>query len=52
VDILDALALARAAQSERQPASNLDLNGDGVVNRRDADLIARQAVKLEKGVKL
>src|SRR6516165_6854498 len=37
VDILDAFQLAREIQSGAKPA--LDLNGDGVVDQRDADLI-------------
>src|ERR1043166_4046091 len=48
VDILDALALARQSRSGKTPA-HLDLNGDGVVDRRDAEIIATHAVKLEKG---
>ena len=48
VDILDALALARTVQTGGQ-TSSLDLNGDGVVDRRDVEQIASQAVKLEKG---
>lgn len=48
VDILDAFALARAVQAGDQPPSP-DLNGDGVVNQRDAEQIAAQAVRLEKG---
>jgi hypothetical protein len=48
VDILDALVLARAVQAGGQ-APSPDLNGDGVVNLRDAEQIAAQAVKLGKG---
>lgn len=48
VDILDAFALARAVRGGDQPSS-LDLNGDGTVDGRDAEQIAAQAVKLEKG---
>lgn len=49
VDILDAFLLARHLQSGDKPELNLDLNGDGVVDHRDAETIAAQAVKLEKG---
>ena len=48
VDILDAFALARQVESGHA-ASALDLNADGVVDRRDAEVIATRAVKLEKG---
>jgi hypothetical protein len=48
VDILDAFALARAVREGGQPVLP-DLDGDGAVDRRDADQIATQAVKLEKG---
>lgn len=48
VDILDAFALARQVKSGGA-ASALDLNADGVVDRRDAEVIAGHAVKLEKG---
>jgi len=48
VDILDAFALARQVKSGGA-ARALDLNGDGVVDRRDAEVIATRAVKLEKG---
>jgi hypothetical protein len=48
VDILDAFALARQVR-DGKTAANLDFNGDGVVDRRDAEIIAAHAVKLEKG---
>jgi len=47
VDILDAFALARTLQ--RGAVKGPDMNGDGVVNRADVDIIAAQAVKLKKG---
>ena len=47
VDILDAFSLARSLQ--RGAVNGPDLNGDGVVNRADVDIIAAQAVKLKKG---
>jgi hypothetical protein len=49
VDILDAFQLARELQSGTKPSPALDLNGDDIVDRRDAEIIAAQAVKLEKG---
>lgn len=49
VDILDAFQLARELQSGTKPAPGLDLNGDGVVDQRDAALLADHAVRLEKG---
>ena len=49
VDILDAFQLARETQSSAKPEA--DLNSDGIVDRRDAELIASHAVKLEKGGK-
>lgn len=52
VDILDAFQLAREIQSGGNPGSIADLNNDGIVDRRDAELIATQAVKLEKGGQL
>jgi Dockerin type I domain len=51
VDILDAFQLARNIQSGAKPVPEVDLNGDGIVDRRDAELIATHAVKLEKGGK-
>jgi hypothetical protein len=47
VDILDAFQLARELRAGKKPA--VDLNGDGVVDERDADVIATRAVSLEKG---
>lgn len=49
VDILDAFQLAWQLQSGDPPGPNLDFNGDGVVDHRDVNTIAAQAVKLEKG---
>jgi hypothetical protein len=51
VDILDAFQLAREIQSGAVPATITDLNNDGIVDRRDAEFIATQVVKLEKGGK-
>jgi hypothetical protein len=47
VDILDAFALARRVQ--QGGVTGPDMNGDGVVNRTDVDIIAAQAVKLKRG---
>ena len=49
VDIIDAFQLARELQSGQKAAAGLDLNDDGVVDQRDVEIIAAQAVKLEKG---
>ena len=49
VDVLDAFALARQLKTGRAPSLQLDVNGDGVVDERDVQAIAAQAVKLEKG---
>jgi hypothetical protein len=49
VDIRDALALAMEIQAGVHMNAELDVNGDGVVDRRDAEAIAALAVKLEKG---
>jgi hypothetical protein len=49
VDILDAFKLARhvAAGDTLSPA--WDFTQDGLVDRRDADALARQAVRMERG---
>jgi hypothetical protein len=48
IDILDAMALARLI--ERGSASaGFDFNGDGVIDRRDVELLAARAVDLERG---
>lgn len=49
VDILDAFALARKMNGASKASSGPDINGDGVVDERDVQLIAAQAVKLAKG---
>jgi hypothetical protein len=48
VDILDAFVLARQVESGQIANHALDLNGDGVVDRSDADLIAVRAVSLDQ----
>jgi len=50
VDILDAFTLARHIESTSQPDLKLDINGDGLVNRDDVDLVAFAAVRLDKGI--
>ena len=47
VDILDAFALARKVQ-QGTVSTEFDMNGDGIVDSRDIDAIAGQAVKLER----
>jgi hypothetical protein len=64
VDILDAFKLAKhietASPAERDPILQIDrkmgtqkewdINGDGVIDRSDVDIVARAAVRLDKGV--
>jgi hypothetical protein len=50
VDILDAFKLARHIKAGLQPSKKWDMNGDGLVNRKDVDLVAFAAVRLDKGV--
>jgi hypothetical protein len=50
VDILDAFKLARYIKSAAHPDKKWDMNGDGLVNRKDVDLVAFAAVRLDKGV--
>ena len=57
VDILDAFKLARQIESAGLTKTSLslqkqgwDINGDGLVNRNDVDLVALAAVRLDKGV--
>jgi hypothetical protein len=49
VDILDAFILAKKLQVEPSSDPRLDMNGDGVIDRRDVETIAAHAVSLEKG---
>jgi len=49
VDIFDAFSLARQLERGQKLDPRWDFNGDGVVDRRDVEAMARQAVKLEKG---
>jgi len=57
VDILDAFRLARYVESADRAEQSLslqrqgwDINGDGLINRDDVDLVAFAAVRLDKGV--
>jgi hypothetical protein len=59
VDILDAFKLARHIESESTGRAETslslrkqgwDINGDGLVNRNDVDLVASAAVRLDKGI--
>jgi Dockerin type I domain len=49
LDVLDALALARAVEAGQALSPAWDLTGDGVVDRGDADALARRLVDLERG---
>ena len=48
VDILDAFKLARHIESADRTDKKWDINEDGVVNRKDVDLVALAAVRLDK----
>ena len=50
VDILDAFKLAREIESARPAKRDWDVNGDGLVDRHDVDVVAFAAVRLDKGV--
>lgn len=50
VDILDAFKLARQIELASDAGLNLDINGDGLIDRGDVDAIALAAVSLDKGV--
>ncbi len=50
VDILDAFKLARHIESVERTETKWDINGDGLVNSNDVDLVASAAVRLDKGV--
>jgi hypothetical protein len=49
VDILDAFVLAKKLQGPPLSDPKLDMNGDGVIDRRDVETIAAHAVSLGKG---
>jgi hypothetical protein len=48
VDILDAFLLARALDRDKPLLPEWDVNGDGVIDHRDADAIAAAAVRLDR----
>ncbi|MBC8217679.1 MAG: hypothetical protein H8E73_04385 [Planctomycetes bacterium] len=50
VDILDAFKLARQIELASNTRTDLDINGDGLINRDDVDVVALAAVSLDKGV--
>ncbi len=50
VDILDALKLACYVESAVRTDKKWDINGDGLVNSNDVDLVASVAVRLDKGI--
>ena len=49
VDILDAFALAKRLKQGTVSDLRLDVNGDGIVDERDMQIIASEAVKVNKG---
>ena len=49
VDILDAFALARQIRDSDEEEEEWDINGDGLVNQKDVDVVALAAVSLERG---
>ncbi len=48
VDILDAFKLARHVEFSERTEKKWDINGDGLVDRNDVDLVALAAVRLDK----
>jgi hypothetical protein len=50
VDILDAFKLARHIETAGRTETEWDINGDGVIDHRDVDMVAHAAVRLDKGV--
>jgi hypothetical protein len=50
VDILDAFKLAKHIESADHTETKWDLNGDGLIDRNDVDVVAYAAVRLNKGV--
>ena len=50
VDILDAFKLARRIELASYTSADMDINGDGLINRGDVDAVAMAAVSLDKGV--
>jgi hypothetical protein len=50
VDILDAFKLARHIETNSPAEKAWDVNGDGLIDRSDVDIVAHAAVRLDKGV--
>ncbi|MBN2592979.1 MAG: hypothetical protein JXA81_05675 [Sedimentisphaerales bacterium] len=50
VDILDAFKLAKQIETAGRTETEWDLNGDGLIDRSDVDMVAFAAVRLHKGV--
>ncbi len=50
VDILDAFKLARYVESSERTEKKWDVNGDGLVNNDDVDMVAFAAVRLPEPV--
>ena len=50
VDILDAFKLAKHIESTGPAETEWDINGDGLIDRSDVDVVALAAVRLDKGV--
>jgi hypothetical protein len=50
VDILDAFKLARHIETADRTETEWDINGDGLIDRNDVDVVALAAVRLDKGV--
>jgi hypothetical protein len=49
VNILDAFAMARSLEKQDTTEKHWDFNGDGVVDRRDVDVVAYAAVRIPEG---
>jgi len=49
VNILDAFQLARELRSRGTLSSRFDFNGDGIVSQADVDVVAAEAVRLDRG---
>jgi hypothetical protein len=52
ITILDAFALARNIDAGKKLDKSWDLNGDGIIDKRDVDAVAFAAVRLHEGVQL
>ena len=51
VDIVDAMVLAAAVRLEPMGGAARDVNGDGVIDERDVEAVARLAVRLDVPVR-